>query len=48
MSSRVVVTGAAGYVGSVVAELLFDACIRRVYTTEDVAYLAGRICLGLL
>lgn len=30
------------------AELLFDACIRRVYTTEDVAYLAGRICLGLL
>jgi len=29
------------------AEILFDACIRRVYTTEDVAHLASRICLGL-
>lgn len=30
------------------ADLLFDAHIRRVYPTEDVAVLAGRICLGLL
>jgi hypothetical protein len=30
------------------AEILFDACIKRVYTTEDVAHLASRICIGLL
>ena len=30
------------------AEILFDACIKRVYTTEDVAQLASRICVGLL
>lgn len=30
------------------ADMLFDASIKRVYPGEDVAYLAGRICLGLL
>ena len=30
------------------AELLFDACIKGVYTTEEVAHLASRLCLGLL
>jgi hypothetical protein len=30
------------------AELLFDACVKRVYCTEDVAAIGGRICLGLL
>ena len=30
------------------AEILFDACIKRVFTTEDVAHLASRICIGLL
>lgn len=30
------------------AEILFDACTRRVYSTEDVAQLASRICIGLL
>ncbi len=30
------------------AEVLFDACIKRVYCTEDVAVIASRICLGLL
>ena len=30
------------------AEVLFDACIKCVYTTEDVVRLASRICIGLL
>jgi Domain of unknown function (DUF3786) len=30
------------------AEILFDACVKRVLTTEEVAHLASRICLGLL
>lgn len=30
------------------AQILFDACIKRVYVTEDIAQFAGRICLGLL
>lgn len=30
------------------AELLFDACIKRVYCTEDAAVIGSRICLGLL
>ena len=30
------------------ATLLFDACIRHVYRTEDVAVMASRVCLGLL
>jgi hypothetical protein len=30
------------------AEVLFDACIKRVYCTEDVAAIGSRICLGLL
>jgi hypothetical protein len=30
------------------ADLLFDASIRRVYRTEDVAVLASRLCLGLV
>jgi hypothetical protein len=30
------------------ADLLFDACIKQVFVTEDVAVLASRICLGLL
>lgn len=34
--------------GPPTAELLFDACIKRVFATEDVAVLASRICLGLL
>jgi hypothetical protein len=29
-------------------DLLFDACIQHIFTTEDVAVLASRICLGLL
>jgi len=33
--------GPAGHV-------LFDSSIKQVYATEDVAFLAGRICLGLL
>ena len=30
------------------ANVLFDACIKDVYTAEDVAVLASRICIGLL
>lgn len=30
------------------AEVLFDSCIKRVYCSEDAAFLASRICLGLL
>ena len=30
------------------AEVLFHACIKRVYTTEEVSHLVSRICLGLL
>ena len=30
------------------AELLFDASIKHVLSTEDAAVLAGRVCLGLL
>jgi hypothetical protein len=30
------------------AAVLFDACIRQALVTEDVAVLAGRICIGLL
>jgi len=30
------------------ADLLYDACARRVYGAEDAAVLGGRICLGLL
>jgi hypothetical protein len=30
------------------AELLFDACIKRILSTEDVAVIGSRICLGLL
>jgi hypothetical protein len=30
------------------AEILFDACVRRVFTTEEVAHLTSCICLGLL
>jgi hypothetical protein len=30
------------------AQILFDACMKRVYVTEDIAQFAGRICLGLL
>jgi hypothetical protein len=30
------------------AQILFDACVKRVYVTEDIAQFAGRICLGLL
>lgn len=30
------------------AQLLFDASIKRVYSAEDAAVLASRICLGLL
>ena len=30
------------------AEILFDACVKRVFTTEEVAHLASRFCLGLL
>ncbi len=30
------------------ADLLFDACIKQVYASEDVAAIASRICLGLL
>lgn len=30
------------------ADLLYDACARRVYGAEDAAALAGRVCLGLL
>ncbi len=30
------------------ANILFDACIGRVYSAEDAAVLAGRICFGLL
>jgi hypothetical protein len=29
-------------------DLLFDASIKQIFTTEDVAVLASRICLGLL
>ena len=29
-------------------DLLFDACIKHVYNAEDAAYLASRVCLGLL
>jgi hypothetical protein len=30
------------------ADLLFDACIKHAYASEDVAALASRVCLGLL
>jgi hypothetical protein len=30
------------------AELLFDACIKRILCTEDVVAIGSRICLGLL
>ena len=30
------------------ADVLFDACIKHVFVTEDAAVLASRICLGLL
>jgi hypothetical protein len=30
------------------AELLFDACVKRVFCTEDAAAIGSRICLGLL
>jgi hypothetical protein len=30
------------------ADLLFDACIRRVFCAEDAAVLGSRVCLGLL
>ncbi|MCK5058521.1 MAG: DUF3786 domain-containing protein [Candidatus Aminicenantes bacterium] len=30
------------------ADLLFDACVKRVYNAEDAAVLAGRICLNLM
>ena len=30
------------------ADVLFDACIKQVYASEDVAVFASRICLGLL
>jgi len=30
------------------ADVLFDACMKHVFVTEDVAVLASRICLGLL
>ena len=30
------------------ADLLFDACAKRVLCAEDAAWLASRICLGLL
>ncbi len=30
------------------ADVLFDACITRIFVAEDVAVLASRICLGLL
>jgi uncharacterized protein DUF3786 len=34
--------------GGPAADMLFDACIKRVYQTEDVAYFSSRPCLGLL
>ncbi|MEI8196370.1 MAG: DUF3786 domain-containing protein [Phycisphaerae bacterium] len=34
--------------GPPTADILFDACIKRVYGAEDVAALASRICIGLL
>ncbi|HBG27121.1 MAG: hypothetical protein A2Y10_18705 [Planctomycetes bacterium GWF2_41_51] len=30
------------------ANIMFDSCIKKVFNTEDVAWLAGRICLALL
>jgi len=30
------------------AELLFDAIIKKVFSTDDVSALAGRLCMGLL
>jgi hypothetical protein len=30
------------------AEFLFNACVKRLFSAEDAAVLAGRICLGLL
>lgn len=30
------------------ANIMFDSCVKRVFNTEDVAWLAGRICLTLL
>jgi hypothetical protein len=30
------------------AEMLFDSSIKRIYNTEDAAFLASRICIGLL
>ena len=30
------------------ANVLFDTCIKRVFVTEDAAWLASRICIGLL
>jgi hypothetical protein len=29
-------------------DVLFDSCIRHAYNAEDAAYLASRVCLGLL
>jgi len=30
------------------AEVLFDSCVKRIYGAEDVAFMASRICLGLI
>ena len=30
------------------ANIMFDSCVKKVFNTEDVAWLAGRICLALL
>lgn len=30
------------------AEMLFDSSIKRIYNSEDVAFVASRICIGLL
>lgn len=30
------------------AEMLFDASVKRVYNSEDVAFMGSRICIGLL
>jgi hypothetical protein len=34
--------------GGSAADVLFDACIKRVYQTEDVVFFASRFWLGLL
>jgi uncharacterized protein DUF3786 len=33
--------------GGPAADVVFDACIKRVYQMEDVAYFASRLCLCL-